>query len=313
MTRAFVAAAAAAAVAAAAAAVMFVRQASRRSSVSVGLLGSRPTVVLFGDSITQYSFQTNGWGASVADLLSRRCDVLNRGFGGYTTRWARYILPTLFPEGAEPHLLVTCWFGANDAASEDQSTHVPLDEYAENLRHILSHLKRTARHVVLLTPPPVHGPTRLAFQKRKFGDKATGVLERTTERAGAYAREAMRVADELSVPYLDVHNRMYVEPDWPTFVGAGNANGDGLHLSEEGQEFVSRLLLVLLIEVMGLPISPYATPQARMLVDVPWLPIDQPLGIKLHPVDYLRQFEEHQRRVAMVRAAGMAAGRTTSA
>ena len=43
---------------------------------------------------------------------------------------------------------------------------------------------------VVVTPPPVHGPTRLAFQRRKYGDRASGVEERTTELAAAYLTAA---------------------------------------------------------------------------------------------------------------------------
>ena len=74
-----------------------------------------------------------------------------------------------------------------------------------------------------------------------------------------------------------------------------------------------RYSCVLLIEVMGLPISPYATPKARTQVDVPWLPIDLPLGVRLHPTDYPRQFEEHAARVAEARATPHAAPRAPRA
>ncbi len=47
----------------------------------------RPTFVLLGDSITQFSFETNGWGASLASAFSRTADVVLRGFSGYNTRW----------------------------------------------------------------------------------------------------------------------------------------------------------------------------------------------------------------------------------
>ncbi|KAF2569754.1 hypothetical protein F2Q70_00027938 [Brassica cretica] len=33
----------------------------------------RPKIVLFGDSITEESFGNGGWGASLADLLRRKC------------------------------------------------------------------------------------------------------------------------------------------------------------------------------------------------------------------------------------------------
>ncbi|XP_042033893.1 GDSL esterase/lipase At5g62930-like isoform X1 [Salvia splendens] len=57
----------------------------------------RPQIVLFGDSITQQSFRSGGWGASVADTYSRKVDVVLRGYGGYNTRWALFLLNHLFP------------------------------------------------------------------------------------------------------------------------------------------------------------------------------------------------------------------------
>ena len=54
-------------------------------------------ILLFGDSLTQYSFapQDGGWGAVIADYFQRRADVVNRGFSGYNTEWAKFILPKL--------------------------------------------------------------------------------------------------------------------------------------------------------------------------------------------------------------------------
>ncbi|XP_060042996.1 isoamyl acetate-hydrolyzing esterase 1 homolog isoform X2 [Erinaceus europaeus] len=77
-----------------------------------------PRVLLFGDSITQFSFQQGGWGASLADKLVRKCDVLNRGFSGYNTRWAKIILPRLIRKGnsLDNLVAVTIFFGANDSA-----------------------------------------------------------------------------------------------------------------------------------------------------------------------------------------------------
>ncbi|XP_042033894.1 isoamyl acetate-hydrolyzing esterase 1 homolog isoform X2 [Salvia splendens] len=52
----------------------------------------RPQIVLFGDSITQQSFRSGGWGASVADTYSRKVDVVLRGYGGYNTRYLKRLL-----------------------------------------------------------------------------------------------------------------------------------------------------------------------------------------------------------------------------
>ncbi|NXS51092.1 IAH1 esterase, partial [Balaeniceps rex] len=121
-----------------------------------------PRVVLFGDSITEFSFQENGWGASLAERLVRKCDVVNRGLSGYNTRWAKLILPRLISKstGAESTVAVTIFFGANDSALKDLNPkqHVPLEEYAANLKSMIEYLKSvdiTEDRIILITPPPL--------------------------------------------------------------------------------------------------------------------------------------------------------------
>ncbi|XP_054676169.1 isoamyl acetate-hydrolyzing esterase 1 homolog isoform X4 [Grus americana] len=121
-----------------------------------------PRVVLFGDSITEFSFQENGWGASLAERLVRKCDVVNRGLSGYNTRWAKLILPRLISKstGAESTVAVTIFFGANDSALKDLNPkqHVPLEEYAANLKSMIQYLKSvdiTEDRIILITPPPL--------------------------------------------------------------------------------------------------------------------------------------------------------------
>ena len=94
------------------------------------MASTRRSIVLFGDSLTQQSFGTGGssWGARVAELYQRRATVYNRGFSGYTTRWALPLLrPALADVCGAPALLTIC-FGANDAALPDGGgavQHVP--------------------------------------------------------------------------------------------------------------------------------------------------------------------------------------------
>jgi lysophospholipase L1-like esterase len=168
-----------------------------------GLLGERASIVLFGDSLTQRGWEESGWCSFVANLMTRKADVYNRGFGGYNTRWAKYLLPFLFPvrkdDVTPKHLLVTVWFGANDAAAPTERVSVPLEEYTENLRHIVAYLRQCAHHVVVLTPPPVHGPTRLAFQRKVYGSKASGVNERSTAAAGRYGCLRLSVQEDWDV------------------------------------------------------------------------------------------------------------------
>eukprot|EP00798_Chlamydomonas_sp_ICE-L_P021410 gene21410-28368_t len=89
--------------------------------MSAPFITRRPRFILFGDSLTQLSFDSEGgWGAGLQHAFFRKVDVLNRGFSGYNTRWILNTLDHVF-EGAsrDNTLLVTVFLGANDAAKPD--------------------------------------------------------------------------------------------------------------------------------------------------------------------------------------------------
>ncbi|KAG7030909.1 GDSL esterase/lipase [Cucurbita argyrosperma subsp. argyrosperma] len=138
----------------------------------------RPEIVLFGDSLTEQSFSAGGWGAALADTYSRKADVLVRGYDGYNTRWALILLPHVFSSVfvlvlflflvcfdfddflKRAPAVVTVFFGANDATilgGRLGRLHVPVEEYKDNLKTIVNHLKECypTTLVVLITPPPV--------------------------------------------------------------------------------------------------------------------------------------------------------------
>lgn len=128
----------------------------------------RPRLVLFGDSITEWSFRPGGWGAALADTYSRKADVVVRGYSGYNTRWALFWMQRVFPLDGLPPVAATVFFGANDAALLGRSceqNHVPVVEFKENLRAIVNHLKDCSKSMVILliTPPPVDEDGRERF------------------------------------------------------------------------------------------------------------------------------------------------------
>ncbi len=56
-------------------------------------------LVLIGDSNIQYGFSAEGrWVSLLADLLQRKCDVINRGFSGYNTNYLKIMLPEILDE-----------------------------------------------------------------------------------------------------------------------------------------------------------------------------------------------------------------------
>ncbi|KAK2393670.1 SGNH hydrolase-type esterase superfamily protein [Trifolium repens] len=79
----------------------------------------RPQICLFGDSITEQSFDVGGWGASLANHFSRTADVVLRGYSGYNTRWVLKVLDRVFPVsqnldgGRDEHFNRLSWINHN--------------------------------------------------------------------------------------------------------------------------------------------------------------------------------------------------------
>lgn len=222
----------------------------------------RPQIVLFGDSITEQSFRPGGWGSALADNYSRKADILNRGFGGYTTRWALFLLHHIFPLGlAKPPIAVTIFFGANDAALPGRNSdrqHVPVEEYKENLRKIVQHLKECSPSmlVVLITPPPVDEEGRMEYARSVYGDKAMKEPERTNEAAGNYANHCVALAKELGVPFINLWSKMQETEGWQR-----KYLSDGLHLTPEGNAVVHKEVVRVFNQAgLSAPEMPYDFP-----------------------------------------------------
>jgi isoamyl acetate esterase len=151
--------------------------------------GARKGVVLFGDSITQGSYQTDfaGWGGRMSNHLCRVADVYNRGFSGYNSRWALQALPLIIEGIVADISIVVIFFGANDAVTSDDVQHVPLDEYRSNIRSMIDMFRahNSAVSVIIVTPPPVDScrwSTRHNSQVSTYADAIRSTaLEKSVE------------------------------------------------------------------------------------------------------------------------------------
>ncbi|TRY85963.1 hypothetical protein DNTS_015372 [Danionella cerebrum] len=229
-----------------------------------------PQIILFGDSITQFSFQANGWGSQICHKLERKCDVINRGLSGYNTRWAKIVLPRMVPVSDAPVAAVTVFFGANDCALEEKNPtqHVPLEEFSENLKDIVSYLRSagvTADKVIFITPPPLQ---EAAWEKECV--LKGSALNRLNSVTGQYAQACVQAAGQCGVDVLDLWTLMQKDgKDFSVYLS------DGLHLSDKGSQFVSEHLWTLLEKrVAELPfILPYwgdvdpKSPETSLLYD----------------------------------------------
>lgn len=214
---------------------------------SEGDLVSYGKIVLFGDSITQFSFDPaiSGSGSALANFFARRLDVINRGFSGYTSEQARIILPRIFPKRDNDVKLVYLFFGANDAVLPGLDQHIPKDRYIENCRAMLLSEQLRGK-VIAIIPPPIderaHDPI--------FG------ANRTVEATKAYGDALRELCVEINVPYADVWTTYMLAVGWKqgdqSLIGSKSIPQnpklvsffcDGLHPVKEGYRLIYEAIM----------------------------------------------------------------------
>ncbi|EKX50640.1 hypothetical protein GUITHDRAFT_151208 [Guillardia theta CCMP2712] len=202
----------------------------------------RRQMLLFGDSITQFGSKVDplGWASLLQDLYvaqKRSVDIVNRGFSGYNSRWAKLILPAIIEEHkSNPPVLATILLGANDAAVESCRQHVPLPEYIQNMEELVKMMRAgwPESVIVLISPPPVDAAT---WDANKGGP---GLGQRELEHVEKYARACSELAARMSCPVLDLFNILHKEKGWEAHFS------DGLHLSASGNQILFDALIELI-------------------------------------------------------------------
>ena len=186
--------------------------------------------------------------------------MLSRGYSGYNTRHALDVLPSVLADcgagsaGSSRVLFYTLWFGANDAALPGTRQHVPVEEYASNLKKIVEMIRASHKGsddsdgdgdgssdgasppIILITPPPVYQPWWEDFCKTYGRDKS----DRTNDASRQYGLAMKSIGDELKCATLDTWKLL--GGDVPGFE---KHLTDGLHLSEEGNKAIYEGLMAL--------------------------------------------------------------------
>ncbi|KZV50641.1 hypothetical protein F511_27054 [Dorcoceras hygrometricum] len=205
---------------------------------------ARPQIVLFGSSIVQMSFNAGGWGAILADLYSRKADIVLRGYAGWNSRNALQVLNQIFLQDAavQPSLVIV-YYGGNDAMHPHPSglgPHVPLLEYIENMKTIALHLKSLSENmrIIFLTSPPVDEEMVYNFYGDTFVSQA-----RSNETCRTYAEELVELGKHLDIKVINLWTAFQNREDWgETYLS------DGIHLSSEGSQIVVKEILKVLQE-----------------------------------------------------------------
>lgn len=157
--------------------------------------------------------------------------------------------------------LQTIFLGANDARLPNTpgfSQTVDLEQYKKNLKDIINHPKLQAHkpQLILLTPPPIEERKALAHDKTN----GINVMRRTAANTAKYAEAVRQIAQEFSLPVLDVWAAFMKEAGWKEsepLPGSSEIEQnqtlaamlhDGLHLNPEGYEIIYRELMKLITE-----------------------------------------------------------------
>ncbi|XVF12074.1 hypothetical protein REPUB_Repub08aG0083300 [Reevesia pubescens] len=151
-------------------------------------------------------------------------------------------------DSKKPPIATTIFFGANDAAllgRNSERQHVPIEEYKQNLREIVNHLKKCSPTMlmVLITPPPIDEEGRMDYARATYGEKAMTLPERTNEMAGVYARGCVELAGELGLRSINIWSKMQETDGWQK-----KYLRDGLHLTPEGNAVVFQEVVRVLNE-----------------------------------------------------------------
>jgi lysophospholipase L1-like esterase len=208
----------------------------------------RHKILCIGDSITQYAGSPGGWATHLGVSYSRRADILNRGYSGYSSRWILSALPTILQSvglctshttsvhgSTGPALLTTIMLGANDAAGSslpgltaNSLQHIALPEYTDNMRHILRQCCTVSHVVAVISPPPV--------STKQWPDRSSDAVSTYRAACAQLVEEARR--DGLSVVFVDYFNAVLsLGSEWET------ALNDGLHLSDFGNKLLHDSIL----------------------------------------------------------------------
>ncbi|KAJ1396167.1 SGNH hydrolase-type esterase domain [Sesbania bispinosa] len=229
----------------------------------------RPQFVLFGSSIVQLSYCDAGWGATLANLYARKADIILRGYSGWNSRRALQVLDKIFPKDAavQPSLVIV-YFGGNDSIHPHPSglgPHVPLQEYIENMRKIVIHLKSLSKKtcIIFLSSPPIN-----ETQISETLSNVLGQLRRTNESCRIYSEACLELCREMNVKAIDLWSALQQRDDWSDVCFM-----DGIHLSSEGNKIVVKEILKVLREADWEPSLYWKSMPTEFAEDSPYDPI----------------------------------------
>lgn len=200
--------------------------------------------LLFGDSITQFSSNQDGFALAPAlqHLYARKLDIVTRGFSGYNTDQGLIVLrEVLKADNASAGVikLMYIFMGTNDAATTFQA--VPVDRYKENLTAMVK-LAASYDIKVILVGPALH------YREGSLNEELP-VPFSSNAATKKYKEAAAEVAHALKVPFVDLWAAFQRYGGWSTeelleeSVDLLHLLPDGVHYSPKAYEIFYEELL----------------------------------------------------------------------
>ncbi|GME84219.1 unnamed protein product [Ambrosiozyma monospora] len=214
--------------------------------------------LLFGDSITEFSFNQFplnnkdeppktpifALGSALTNAYTRKLQIVQRGFSGYTSAQAKKLLPKILEQehdkvqDGEKIKLAYIFFGSNDArlsgSNKDNKQHIPLDLYVANFKSSVEEFIKRGIKVVVITPA-LHSQS--AWAVKHPDDLKTGDY-RSNEVFAQYAQALVKLGSEVGVPVVNLNE---------IFVKSGKSEDelliDGLHFNGAGYQLFYEALL----------------------------------------------------------------------
>eukprot|EP01038_Epipyxis_sp_PR26KG_P012407 gene12407-16640_t len=193
-------------------------------------------IICFGDSITEFGSgllpsDGFGWVGLLQIWYSRKVDVVNRGYSGYNSRWAKYILQSAVI--SEKPDLIFIFFGANDASISytygiEDSQYILLEKYSQNIEEMIKWIQKElpSTDIILITPTPIFEETLESFARENWNVQK---LCRSNDHTHKYAVACKEIANRFQIPVIDA---------WKGLEGESTTRqaflSDGLHLNERG-------------------------------------------------------------------------------
>lgn len=207
--------------------------------------------LLFGDSITEFAFNTEFqesqgtelfqdgkvdplrhqfcMGAGLTNLYVRRLEIVQKGFSGYNTRWALKILPKLL-EIYKNVKMAYIFFGSNDSCLGERQ-HVPLEEYEANMLKLIDIYKQHGVDKIILITPALFNSE--LWDEMKAVEVAQGYT-RSNQDFEKYAASLEKIGAKLNLPVVNLNKAFkkyakdHLDGKWQALLC------DGLHFSGHG-------------------------------------------------------------------------------